>query len=70
MVSANGLTRNAYEAVLTHEGTIVVRRETLRAGVDLVVSDVVRHAFNRYNVQLMTSLIIQRKTDELRISTS
>ena len=42
----------------------------LRAGDDLVASDVVRHAFNRYHVQLMTSLIIQRKMDELRSSTS
>ena len=33
----------------------------LRAGVNLVASEVVRYAFNRYHVQLMTSLIIQRK---------
>ena len=38
----------------------------LRAGVNLVASDVVWHAFNRYHVQLMTSLIIQRKTGKLR----
>ena len=69
-IFANGLVRNAYEAVLTHEGTIVVGRETLRAGVNLVASDVGRHAFNRYHVQLMTSLIIQRKTGELRSVTS
>ena len=54
-VFTNGLARNAYEAILTHEGTIVVWRETLRAGVNLVASDVVRHTFNRYHVQLMTS---------------
>ena len=32
-----------------------------RAGVNLVASTVVRHVFNRYHVQLITSLIIQRK---------
>ena len=33
----------------------------LRIGVNLVASDVVRHVFNQYSVQLMTSLIVQRK---------
>ena len=69
VIFANGLARNAYEAVLTHGGTIVVG-EKLRAGVNLVASNVVRHAFNRYHVQLMTSLIIKRKMGELRSATS
>ena len=63
------LARNTYEVVLTQKGIIVAQGETLRVGVDLVASDVVRHAFNRYRVQLMT-LILQRNTGKLRSSTS